>query len=98
MYKTIADGKPWHDEIRNKRKDGGYYWVDTTIVPILDDLNKPQSYISIRTDITDRILMQSELEEYSNDLEQQVSQRTKELLIAKENAESANEEKSPYAN
>ncbi len=52
MYRAIAAGKVWHGEICNKAKDGRLYWVDTTVVPFMGNDNKPQSYISIRTDIT----------------------------------------------
>jgi PAS domain S-box-containing protein len=54
MYKDITNGKIWHGEICNVNKNKEIYWVKTTIVPFLNKHNKPISYISIRTDITER--------------------------------------------
>ncbi len=54
MYRTISSGEVWSDVIRNRAKDGHFFWVDATILPLMGKNNKPRSYISIRTDVTKR--------------------------------------------
>ncbi|MBX9851215.1 MAG: PAS domain-containing protein [Cytophagaceae bacterium] len=54
MWETISVGKIWNNEIKNRAKDGSYFWLDATVVPVLDKENIPVEYIAIYTDVTER--------------------------------------------
>jgi hypothetical protein len=85
MWDTIRAGKIWRGEVKNRAKDGTYYWMNTTIVPFLNEDSTPHHYISIRTDITDRVIAQTELAE-----------RTAQLAKAHDEAIQANLIKSQF--
>jgi PAS domain S-box-containing protein len=54
LWKTIAAGNTWQGEIKNKAKDGSFYWVDTVIVPVFDGGGHIRQYLSLRIVITDK--------------------------------------------
>ncbi|HWZ84405.1 MAG TPA: PAS domain S-box protein [Terriglobales bacterium] len=75
MYHTIANGRVWHGEIKNRAKDGSIYWVDTTIVPFMAD-GKPRQYVAIRADITERKLAGETLAGQALELSRQAEELT----------------------
>jgi PAS domain S-box-containing protein len=65
MWKKISSGQTWRAEIKNRAKNGSFYWVDTTIVPFLNEDGKPYQYLAIRKDITARKAADIELQKLS---------------------------------
>ena len=64
MWNTIKTLKqPWKGKIKNLKKDGDFYWVEMIINPILNLKSEVIEYISIKTDITEHVLVKEHFEE-----------------------------------
>ena len=75
LWSTITSGKTWHGELKNKAKDGSYFWNKQTIMPRFDNKKTICGYISIGTDIT----TEKELSEKLTKIEDSLVQQNKNL-------------------
>lgn len=79
MWQTISAGSVWRGEFCNKAKDGSLYWVDTTIVPFINENGKVYQYLAIRYNITARKQAEAELVALNESLEEKIKDRTLQL-------------------
>lgn len=83
LWKTIRLGRIWKGEIKNKAKDGSFYWVFTTIVPILNEDGRPREYLSIRYDVTEKKRLEEEnIKNIQEILETKINQETSERFVS----------------
>ncbi|MDQ3049746.1 MAG: PAS domain S-box protein [Bacteroidota bacterium] len=77
LWTSINDGEVWKGELKNKAKDGTIYWVDSAIVPFLNEHGKPYQYLSIKVDITERKKAEVNILEKNSELQKTNSELDK---------------------
>ena len=96
MWQTLARGEDWSGELTNKRKNGEIYWEEAHISPVHDASGNVTHYVAVKMEITERKQAEEQLRALNASLESQVEQRTRELVLAKEEAEAASQAKSTF--
>ncbi len=69
LWQTITQGKVWNGDVKNRKKDGSFYWVNATIVPLMNSDGLPHHYMGIRTDITANKLLEWHLKNARDEAE-----------------------------
>jgi PAS domain S-box-containing protein len=96
VWSVISKGQMWHGEIVYQRKDGTEYTEEQTITPVIDNQGIVRHFIAIKQDITGRKQNEAVIEDYHDQLEQLVENRTRELIDAREEAVRLSQVKSSF--
>ncbi|MFN8996289.1 MAG: PAS domain-containing protein, partial [Pseudomonadota bacterium] len=87
LWATVSSGKIFQAEIKNRAKDGSYYWVAATLAPVLGADGKPVKYIGVRMDITEQKNQQaqvSQMLEEAQAQEEELRQNAEEMAAQQE--------------
>jgi PAS domain S-box-containing protein len=68
IWETIQSGNIWKGLIKNRKKDGGYFWSNSVILPIKDQNEKIFEYMAIRNDVSEIIELHAEIENTQKEL------------------------------
>jgi two-component system, chemotaxis family, CheB/CheR fusion protein len=80
IWSVILDGRVWRGNVKNRKKSGEIYWIDTTIVPFLDEDGVPYQFVSLRNDISKQVEEAIRLADMESQIRQ--SLKEKEVLLA----------------
>lgn len=84
LWETILSGKVFRAEVINKKKNGDFFYYNQTITPISDENGKVVNFISTGKDITEKKEAEKKLDEYRENLEKMVNDKTKEIVLSNE--------------
>ncbi len=96
LWETLTRGEMWQGEFVNRRKDGSEFVEFATITPIRQDDGSITHFVAVKEDITEKKLLNEELDQHRHHLEELVESRTLELQKARAAAEAANQTKSAF--
>ena len=96
MWLQLLQGLPWKGEFINRTKDGHEKASFALITPLRNEAGEITHFVSIQEDITEKKRTGEELDRYRHHLEQQVEQRTRQLLLAQQQAEAASQAKGAF--
>lgn len=89
LWSTIKSGKTWQGKIKNRTKDGSFYWVEANVEPNYEN-GEITSFTAIRTDITDKVLLEELNTTLNEKIVSEVEKSKQQLkLIQKEQIKSA---------
>lgn len=73
MWRDLTHGKTWNGVLCNKKKNGELYWESASIAPIIDSEGKTISYVAIKDNITEKVLLEKQLKEEQNDFQKKMT-------------------------